>query len=141
MRRRADSRISSIQRGFSLVPALFLLIVLAGLGVVAVRVTAVQSQTVVLGIQSSRAYSAARSGVDWAAYRALTSGLCGNSSLALSEGGLAGFQVTTSCSSTSHTEGNTPVQVFVIESFASSGVYGQPDYVSRRVRATFTDAG
>lgn len=126
--------------GFSLVPALFLLVVLAGLGIVAVRLTAVQSQTVVLGMQSARAYAAASSGVDWAAYRALVNGACDSASLPLTEGGLAGFTVSTNCSSSTHTEGSTSVQIFVIEAFARSGIYGTPDYVSRRLRATVTDA-
>lgn len=126
--------------GFSLVPALFLLIVLAGLGVVAVRLTAVQSQTAVLGMLSARAYAAAASGLEWASYRALNGG-CGAATLTLVEAGLAGFSVDTSCSATTHSEGASTVRVYVIEAFAHAGVYGTPDYVSRRLRATITDAG
>lgn len=128
------------QKGFSLVPALFLIIVLAGLGAAAVRIGMVQQQTVVLAMQSARAYSAARSGLEWAAYDALTNGNCGNGSLAYSEGGLDGFSVNTSCSSTSHTEGSATVNVFTINAFAWSGAYGNPDYVSRRISMTVTDA-
>ncbi len=79
------------QTGFSLVPALFLLVVLAALGAVAVRLSAVEHQTVVLALQSSRAYAAAQAGVEWSAYQALVNGSCGNSSIALTEGGLSGF--------------------------------------------------
>ena len=128
------------QLGFSLVPALFLLVVLAALGVVAVRMSGVQQQTVVLAVQSSRAYAAARSGIDWAAYQALANGSCASATLALTEAGLAGFSVDTSCSSSTHTEGPTAVGVYVIEAFAWSGAYGTPDYVSRRIRSTVTDA-
>lgn len=128
------------QRGYSLVPALFLLIVLAGLGTVAVRLNAVQSQTVVLGMQSSRAYAAAKSGVEWAAYRALSGTGCAAGSVTLSEAGLAGFVVDTNCSVTTHTEGSGTVRVYAIDAFARFGVYGSPDYVSRRLRATVTDA-
>lgn len=128
------------QKGFSLVPALFLIIVLAGLGAAAVRISIVQQQTVVLGMQSARAYSAARSGLEWAAYAALNNGSCGSGSLNYSEGGLAGFSVNTSCSSTSHTEGALTVNVYTINAFAWSGAYGQPDYVSRRISMTVTDA-
>lgn len=127
-------------RGFSLVPALFLLIVLAGLGAVAVRITGVGAQTVVLGMQTARAYAAARSGIEWASYRALVSGTCAPGSLALTEAGAAGFTVDTSCSSTTHTEGSSSVRIYVIEAFAHAGAYGTPDYVSRRLRATITDA-
>ncbi|MDH3614693.1 MAG: pilus assembly protein MshP [Gammaproteobacteria bacterium] len=128
------------QNGFSLVPALFLLVVLAALGIVAVRLAGVQQQTVVLAMQSSRAYAAARSGIDWSAYQALVNGSCAASTLALTEVGLAGFSVDTSCSSTTHAEGPNTVTVFVIDAFAWSGSYGTPDYASRRIRSTVTDA-
>jgi len=128
------------QRGISLVPALFLLIVLAALGIVAVRLTAVQQQTVVLAMQSARAYAAARAGADWSAYQALVNATCGNSNLTLTEAGLAGFSVQTSCTSSAHAEGPNTVTVYVIDAFASAGAYGTPDYVSRRVRSTVTDA-
>lgn len=128
------------QHGFSLVPALFLLVVLAVLGSVAVRLTGVQQQTVVLSMQSARAYAAAKAGVEWSAYQALNIGNCGNSTLSLTEGGLAGFSVDVSCASTSHTEGAATTNVFVLDAFAYSGSYGSPDYVSRRIRATITDA-
>lgn len=131
---------SNRQNGFSLVPALFLLVVLAALGIVAVRMMGVQQQTVVLAMQSSRAYAAARSGIDWSAYQALVNGSCASSSLALAEAGLDGFNVDTSCSSTTHTEGPNTVRVYVIDAFAWSGIYGTPDYVSRRIRSTVTDA-
>ncbi len=128
------------QRGLSLIPALFLLVVLAALGIVAVRLMGVQQQTVVLAMQSSRAYAAARAGVDWSAYQALVNGNCASSTLTLTEAGLAGFSVDTSCSATTHTEGPNTVSVYVIDAFAWSGAYGTPDYVSRRIRSTVTDA-
>lgn len=128
------------QRGFSLVPALFLLVVLAALGAVAVRLSAIEHQTFVLALQSSRAYAAAQAGIEWSSYQALVNGSCGNSSVALTEGGLSGFTVDTTCSSTTHSEGAVTTSVYVLEAFAYSGVYGAPDYVSRRVRATVTDA-
>ena len=128
------------QRGFSLVPALFLLIVLAGLGAVAVRLTAVQQQTTVLAIQSARAYAAARAGIETAAYDALVNGSCGTASVTLTEGGLSGFVVDTSCSSSTHSEGSATTTVYVIDAFARAGVYGSPDYASRRMRSKVTDA-
>lgn len=128
------------QRGFSLIPALFLLVVLAVLGSVAVRISGVEHQTVVLAMQSSRAYAAAQTGVEWSAYQALVNGSCGSNSLPLNEGGLIGFTVDTSCSVTSHAEGSATTNVYVLDAFAYSGSYGSPDYVSRRIRATVTDA-
>jgi MSHA biogenesis protein MshP len=130
----------NLQTGFSLVPALFLLVVLSALGIVAVRLAGVQHQTVVLAMQSGRAYAAARSGIDWSAYQALVNGSCAAATLSLTEAGLAGFSVDTSCSSTVHSEGPNTVRVYVIDAFAWSGSYGNPDYVSRRIRSTVTDA-
>ncbi|NNL44307.1 MAG: pilus assembly protein MshP, partial [Woeseiaceae bacterium] len=39
-----------------------------------------------------------------------------------------------------HSEGSSTTNVYVLEAFAYSGLYGTPDYVSRRIRATVTDA-
>lgn len=139
-RSRKHHRAARAAAGFSLVPALFLLIVLAGLGAIAVRLTAVQQQTTVLAVQSARAFAAARAGVEATVYDALVNGNCGSLSLNLAEGGLAGFSVATSCTSTSHTEGSASNTVYLIEAFAQAGVYGSPDYVSRRIRTTVTDA-
>lgn len=44
------------QSGFSLVPALFMLVVLAALAAVAVRLSGIQHQTVVLAMQSARGF-------------------------------------------------------------------------------------
>jgi len=66
---------------------------------------------------------------------------CGNATITLTEAGLTGFSVDTVCMSTAHSEGPNTVTVYVIDAFASSGAYGTPDYVSRRIRSTITDAG
>ncbi len=123
------------QSGAALVVAIFLIVVLALLGAVAVRLTAVQTQTVNLSLLSERALLAARTGIEWAAHRALTSGTCGATSTTLTEAALNGFTVSIACTSTTHPEGGAVTTVYQLESFASSGSYGSPDYVSRRVNA------
>jgi MSHA biogenesis protein MshP len=130
------------QRGFSLVSAVFLLVVLAGLGVFAVRINLLQQQTVTAGLRGSQALHAARSGVAWAAYRSLAADACmaPTSTLNLTEGATAGFRVTVNCSKSAHTEGSSTLCVFVLDVRAEGGVYGGPDYVSRRVQAKIMDA-
>jgi MSHA biogenesis protein MshP len=129
--------ITTQQRGFALVPAIFLIVVLSALGAVAVRLGSTQSQTVNLSLLSSRALAAANTGVEWAA----ASNTCpATTTLNLTQGGLAGFKVTITCTSTPHTEAGSPVKMFVVDSVASSGTYGMPDFVSRRVRARLIDA-
>ncbi|MBT8136491.1 MAG: pilus assembly protein MshP [Gammaproteobacteria bacterium] len=128
------------QRGAALVVAVFLIIVLALLGTVAVKLTGVQQQTVSLSLLSERALQAARTGLEWGAHQASSAGVCLNSSTTLTEAALNGFTVDVSCSTTAHAEGAAIINVYVIESFASAGSYGQPDYVSRRLTMVLTDA-
>jgi MSHA biogenesis protein MshP len=121
---------------------MFLLVVLAGLAVFAVRIGTLQGQGVTEGMRAAQAFQAARSGVDWAAYRALH-GVCAPATLNLTEGGTQGFTVTVACSVSTHFEGTSPLvplSVWVLDVRAESGVYGGPDYVSRRLQSKITDA-
>jgi MSHA biogenesis protein MshP len=141
----APIKLGGTERGFSLVAAMFLLVVLAGLAVFAVRIGTLQGQGVTEGLRAAQAFQAARSGVEWAAYRALplNGGVCASATLGLSEGGTAGFTVSVSCSVSLHTEGTSPpvqVSVWVFDVRAEAGVFGGPDYVSRRLQAKITDA-
>jgi MSHA biogenesis protein MshP len=114
------------QRGFALVAAIFLLVVLASLGVYIVRINSVQQQTVNIALLGARAFEAAVAGIEWGAFQALDSGACTTSTLNLTEGGLDGFDV--------------DYNLYVIDVEARAGTYGTPDYVSRRMQATVTDA-
>jgi MSHA biogenesis protein MshP len=127
------------QRGVSLIAAIFLLVVLAGLGAFAVRLSLLQQQTVSSGLLATQALHAAKSGVAWAAHRAVNSGWCATASLNLTEGGTAGFTVYVSCSQTAHTEGGATLDVYIINVLAESGTYGSSDYVSRRLEAKIVD--
>ena len=72
------------QSGVALVVAIFLLVVLAGLAAYLVKLSSVQSQTVVIAMQASRVFNAARSGIEWGAYQATVNGSCGSTTLTLS---------------------------------------------------------
>ena len=130
----------SRQRGVSLVAAVFLLVVLAALGVFAARLGVLQGQTIGAGLKATQAFHAARSGIAWAAHRAVVGGWCGSATLNLSEGGASGFDVAVQCTQTSHVEGSSTINVYIIDVLAESGSYGGPDYVSRRLQAKITDA-
>jgi MSHA biogenesis protein MshP len=129
------------QRGFSIVTAIFLLVVLAALGVFAVRINTLQQQGVTEGLRAAQAFHAARSGVEWAAYRALNGGTCAPATLSLAEGGTQGFTVTIACSVSTHVEGTSTIHVWLLDVRAEAGVFGGPDYVSRRLQSKVTDAG
>jgi MSHA biogenesis protein MshP len=127
-------------RGFALVPAIFLLVVVGALGLVAVRVGSGQQQTVTMNLLQARALAAANSGIEWGAYNAIKlSGSCAASTtLSLTEGALNGFTVVVTCSSAPITIGTGTS--FVINATATSGTYGMPSYVRRVVSATFSNA-
>ncbi|HYM33774.1 MAG TPA: hypothetical protein VET48_00190 [Steroidobacteraceae bacterium] len=127
-------------RGVSLVAALFLIVVIAALGAFAVRIGSGEQQAVNLELLSARALAAADSGIEWGAYRALRASSCTTTTLNLTEATLNGFSVVVVCVQTTHPENNGTVNVYQIDSTASLGTYGMPDYVSRHVYATFTDA-
>jgi MSHA biogenesis protein MshP len=127
------------QRGAALVVAVFLLVVLAALGAFAVRLALMQQQTVDSALLASQAFQAARSGIAWAAHRAINGGWCATATLALTEGGAAGFRVDVACTQSGHVEGGTTVDVYIIDVLAEWGTYGDPDYVSRRLEAKIAD--
>jgi MSHA biogenesis protein MshP len=125
-------------RGFALVPALFLIVVVGLLAVIAVRVTTAQQETVTLGLQQARALAAARAGIDWAAYSALN-GSCVGGTLTLPGASLAGYTVVVTCVSTAFTDGSGSYSSFSIGATATFGNYGTADFSRRVVRATFTN--
>lgn len=146
-----------LQRGFSLVTAIFLVVVLAALGVAIVSVTGLQRSGQQVDIQGVRAYQAARAGIEWAAWQTLDPnnalnpvppGTCGNvptcpaPSTTLAAGTLAGslsaFTVVVACSETPTTEGNRQIRVFEITSTASAGAVGTPGYVNRQLIAVLS---
>ena len=113
--------------GFTLVQAIFILIVLALLGLVMMRLIGVQSSTSVFALQGARAYQAARSGLDWGAARASAGALCDGTI------NIEGFNVDVSCSNQSFTEGSIgPYNVYRINAKATYGSYGTPDFVFRQ---------
>jgi len=139
------------QNGFSLVSAIFLLIVLASLGAYMVTIGSTNRATSTAALQGARAYQAARSGIDWSVFQLNPPILqvdarpaCDNdidgATVALTAPGLNGFTVTTTCNWTGYSEkGSDNVTVYTLGSTATSGGnYGDPDFVQRRITATIS---
>jgi len=59
------------QRGFVLPSAIFILLVLAALGVAILNISSSQSRNALMDELSARAYQAARAGLEWGLYRRL----------------------------------------------------------------------
>jgi MSHA biogenesis protein MshP len=126
------------QQGFTLVQAIFILVVLALLGTAMMRLSGIQSSTSVFALQGARAYQAARSGIEWGARRARDGECAPSTTFPLV--GLEGFNVEVVCTlSLPINEGSLSYHVYTLTSRASSiGTYRSVDFVSRQVEARVT---
>jgi len=127
-----------MQRGVSLITAIFLLVVLSALGVMMLTFFTAQQQTSTVDVLGARAYQAARAGVDWAAFQVLQSGVgCVPTSTVTLGGSLAPFNVVVNCNASAYTEGGNTVTVYSIKSTAkSAGTPDQTGYVERVIDVT-----
>lgn len=139
-------RRDATQQGFSLVTAVFLLVVLTAAGTLMVRISGVQRTTTSFALLGPKAYHAARSGVEWAIHGAVNVpgscpvGVTTTNTFTLTEGGLAGFRVTVTCTAAVHAEAGVSATAFDITSTAEFGTFGDRDYTSRRLEARVTNA-
>jgi MSHA biogenesis protein MshP len=103
------------QRGFTLVTGVFLIGILAALSVYMIAFRVIQDSSTTLDTVGTRAYAAARSGVEWGAYQSLRPGPCvaAVNSFALA-GTLAGFTATVTTAPTAYNEGGTNVTICTI---------------------------
>jgi MSHA biogenesis protein MshP len=133
------------QGGFSIITAIFLLVVLGGLGTMMVTFFVAQQQSSALDVMGSRAYQASRAGIEWAAYNinqqgagakwvgcdayATPTSLFAAGSLG---GTLTPFSVSMTCGSASAVEGASTIWVYNLASTSTAGgAAGNPDYVER----------
>jgi MSHA biogenesis protein MshP len=97
--------------GFGLVTAIFLLVVLAGLGAAIVFVGGLQQSTATLDLLGSRAYQAARAGVEWGAFQSLRNGACSGTTLTFAGTALDGFTAAVSCTRTTADEAGVTINI------------------------------
>lgn len=137
------------QRGFALIAAIFIVVVLAVLGIMMITISGTQRATASAAVLGARAYHAARTGVEWGIYGALnnTVATCGGApstpttnNFNLAVNGLNGYAVTVVCRYTEHRERSDPYNVYVINATATFGAFGSDGYVSRTLRTTVTSA-
>ncbi len=133
------------EQGFSIVSAVFLLVVLSGLSVAMIRFSTIHHTSAAMDEQGVHAYQAARAGIEWGLYQALRSGSCDlNQSFTPPAPKLSQFRVTVDCVSTPSDA--APIVVRRIKSFAcnrpvggacTEATAGGPDYVSRVLQVVF----
>jgi MSHA biogenesis protein MshP len=144
----ACSRARGRRSGFALPSAIFLMLILAALGVFIVRVNVMQTSSTALDILGANAYQAARAGAEWGAYQALRvsgpapAACFGDTTITFAGTSMAPFTTTVKCVRTSADELGFPVTVDQITATACN----QPpcpnagptinNYVARQITIT-----
>lgn len=131
--------IRSSDKGFTLITALFLLVVVAALSVFMINISSVQHTTLVYGVQGARAMQGARTGLEWGIHQALGSNTCPAATTFNTSGAgqLDNFTITVNCNDSDHIESGIAVRVFQITASAESGSFnGNLDYIFRSLQAT-----
>lgn len=120
---------ASGQRGFAAIAAIFLVVALAALGAFMVTFSNTQQVTLAQDIQGSRAYWAARAGLEWGVSQGLAASACPAAATLAIEG----FSVAVSCALQTYTD-NGSVSVLRFTAVAQSpGVVGGVGYIERSV--------
>lgn len=148
------------QGGFSIVAAIFILVALAILGTFIVSVSSNRSVALALDLLGSRAYQAARAGVEWNAFQIVnpettntvvapftTAYTCpATTNISGMSGVLAGFTASVSCTMNAYTEAGNSVRVFQVVSTACNdptggacpnNASGNIAYVERQITTVF----
>jgi MSHA biogenesis protein MshP len=136
------TRFHRFQHGFAAIAAIFLVVVLAALGGFMLTFSNTQQLTSAQDIQGSRAYWAARAGLEWGIGRvsavgsasAVTSGTC-TTATPIS---VDGFSVAVSCTgfAAPYSEAGVDKYIFQISSVASVGNVGTVGRIERSISAS-----
>lgn len=116
----------NLQHGFSIITAIFLLVVLSFLGIAMVSFSTSQHQSSAMDVMGSRAYQAARAGIEWQAHYVVNSASnaasavpqCGTNNLGALGGTLLPFTVTVNCAAASHVEGALTIWIYDVSAVA-----------------------
>ena len=125
-------------QGFTLVGAVFILVVLSLAASFVVTIATVSHLTTSFAVAGSKALFAAKSGIQWAVFQVVNDPLnCfANTNLVLTQAGVSGYTTQVTCSLSTFTEGVTTFNVFTLTSIASRGSFGDQYYVQRQLQAT-----
>jgi len=142
------------QRGFAFIAALFLLVVLGAFVGFVISISMNAQTSGALAVQGTRAYEAARAGVEWATYQVLDPRTAINGAITTPPdcfaspssptlpGDLAQFSLTVTCtrypaytaSPNYYEEASLRVAVYDVIATATQGTPGAADYVERQLQ-------
>lgn len=121
------------QRGFAIVAAIFLLVILSALGAFMLTFSTTQHLTSAQDVQGSRAYWAAKAGTQWAVAKLQPPAVtCFPATTFI----LDGFTVVVTCTSNAYTEGTDNKIIYWVESTVTGGgAAGSVAYTERVLNA------
>lgn len=121
-------------QGFAAIAAIFLVVILAAFGAFMVSFSNTQQLNSARDVQGSRAYWAARAGLEWG-IASLPAGAtaCWSTTPPAS---VDGFSLAISCTPSSFTDGAATVYIFQLTAVASFGSVGSVGFVERSVSAS-----
>ena len=123
-------------RGFTLVTAVFLLVVVALVAGYALSIGTTQRTDSTLALLGKRADFAARSGLEWGIAKVVQDNACPvGTSFTPAGTGIDGFSVAVSCSAATVTEGASTYPIFTLTVTATRGGEGSEDFARRTVSA------
>lgn len=124
-------------RGFAAISAVFLLVVLAALGAFMLTFSNTQQLTSAQDVQGTRAYWAARAGLEWGIGSVNLSAVCPTSPTTLAQTFDGGFTVVVTCTRQTFVEAGVNVNIFQFSSLASSaGAPGSVGFIERSLSAS-----
>jgi MSHA biogenesis protein MshP len=132
--------------GMALLSAIFLIVVLIGLGVAMMNLSNAEHDTASKAILAAKVYYGARAGMDWGIQQANAAGSCAASTpFNLTQGSLNGVAVTVTClaapqgASTCGSAGTSLCQTYYLTSAATTGTIGTLNYAERHIEATVSN--
>jgi MSHA biogenesis protein MshP len=128
------------QKGFTIVQAIFVLVVLGMLGAYMVTMSTVQQATSTQTLMQARAYQAARAGLEWGIKTVVDSDPSECFTNTDGDFSLGVFDVDVDCEKLDEGhEGDQPFKVFNLTSKATYSDLSNPDYVSRTLEVIIHD--
>lgn len=144
--------IKKSQKGFSIIIAVVLIILLALIGSYMATLTIVSSVNTTVSAGTMQAWFAARSGIEWAVQNVISANVCftaadgnfatnGDGDFSINAGAINNFNITVTCAVDPYTEsGPGFYNVYQITSRATRGTPGEIAYVSRQLNVSITNA-
>ncbi len=146
MTHKAINQQGASQHGFSMIAAIFLLVVLAALGAFMLTFSNIQHLTSAQDVQGSRAYWAARAGLEWAIAGVVATTvptppavlpLPATCPATAPPASVNGFTLVITCTPQSYTEAGATINIFQLTSSASTtGGVGSIGFIERSLSAS-----